>query len=217
MPEASLKSILRKFASDCGFKYFAYVILRGMEGSWISNFPQEWQRKYLEKNFSRFDPVITNAKRAPCMYNWVACPPHSGDMTGDVLEFYENASEFGIKSGFSVAIPTGFGHHAILTLASDHMKTSTINPTHTQLAIIATAMIYKSFSSNEALSKEIDLTPREATCLRWIAEGKSTQDVADLLGISYRSVRFYLDEAKRKLSTHSTVQAVALASRMHLI
>lgn len=217
LSETAFKSVLHKLASECGYKYFAYANLRGSESSAISSYPQEWQKLYFERDFFRIDPVIAHAKRGSYIYNWVSDTAQSG-VARDIVDFYGDAREFGIHSGFSISVPTGFGHQAVLTLASDQRKSDLINPAHTQLAIAATAMIHMALNGNSnALSKEIDLTPREATCLRWIAEGKSNQEVADLLGISFRSVRSYLDGAKRKLSAHNAIQAVAIATRLRLI
>lgn len=217
LQEASLKSILQKFTSKCGFKYFAYVNVWGGEGSGISNYPMEWQHRYIESNFFLIDPVITNAKRGSYVYNW-AVDTGSNGASKDVVNFYNHASEFSIRSGFSIAIPSGFGHLAILTLASEAGRAAPINPSNAHLAIAATAMIHMSLAkADNAISREIELTPREATCLRWLAEGKSGQEIAELLSISYSAVRFFTEGAKKKLNANTTMQAVALASRMRLI
>jgi DNA-binding CsgD family transcriptional regulator len=53
------------------------------------------------------------------------------------------------------------------------------------------------------------LSPREAECLRWIAEGKTDVEAGKILHISPRTVRFHINNAKAKLGVATRIQAVA--------
>lgn len=53
------------------------------------------------------------------------------------------------------------------------------------------------------------LTAREREVLTWVAEGKSDWEVATILGISETTVRFHLDNARKKLKAVNRVQAAA--------
>ncbi|WP_281405005.1 LuxR C-terminal-related transcriptional regulator [Nitratireductor sp. XY-223] len=68
-----------------------------------------------------------------------------------------------------------------------------------------------------APAAHIRLSPREAECLRWCADGLSMPDIAQVLGIGYRSVRFYLDEATHKLGAANSRQDATIAVRLGLI
>jgi DNA-binding CsgD family transcriptional regulator len=72
-------------------------------------------------------------------------------------------------------------------------------------------------SGDASLASAIRLSPREAECLRWFAEGMSMQDIALMLDISYRSVRSYIDEATNKLGAANNRQAGTIATRIGLI
>ncbi len=72
-------------------------------------------------------------------------------------------------------------------------------------------------TGDTSLASGIRLSPREAECLRWFAEGMSMPDIALMLGIAYRSVRSYLDEATQKLGASNTRQAASIAIRLRLI
>ena len=52
------------------------------------------------------------------------------------------------------------------------------------------------------------LTPRESECLHWVGEGKTDAEVGKILHISGRTVRFHINNAKRKLGVTSRIQAV---------
>jgi LuxR family quorum sensing-dependent transcriptional regulator len=53
------------------------------------------------------------------------------------------------------------------------------------------------------------LTRRERDCLAFVADGHTDVEVADLLGISEPTVRFHLNNARRKLGAVNRAQAVA--------
>ena len=61
------------------------------------------------------------------------------------------------------------------------------------------------------------LTQRERQCLAWISDGKTMQDIAQLLGVSTRGVKFHLDNARRNLAALTLPHAVALAFRQGLL
>ena len=57
------------------------------------------------------------------------------------------------------------------------------------------------------------LTPRETEVLSWIAKGKTNRDVADILGMSPRTVNKHLEHVYEKLGVETRAAAAALASR----
>lgn len=61
------------------------------------------------------------------------------------------------------------------------------------------------------------LTDREVEVLRSLANGGSTQEIADSLFISVTTVRNHVQNILRKLEVHSKLEAVSLALRHRLI
>ena len=57
------------------------------------------------------------------------------------------------------------------------------------------------------------LTPRETEVLSWIAKGKTNRDVAEILGMSPRTVNKHLEHVFEKLGVETRSAAAALASR----
>jgi DNA-binding CsgD family transcriptional regulator len=65
---------------------------------------------------------------------------------------------------------------------------------------------------------DLGLTARERDALRWVAAGKSDWEISVILGVSQNTVRFHVDNARRKLGAVNRAQAVALllsADRPH--
>ena len=62
-----------------------------------------------------------------------------------------------------------------------------------------------------------DLTPRERDCLSWAARGMTYQEIAGVLDVSPRTVEQHLTSARSKLGAYSTAQAIAIATRRHIL
>ncbi len=60
-------------------------------------------------------------------------------------------------------------------------------------------------------TKSLPLTRRESETLAWIAAGKSYWETAVILGISERTIRYFMANAREKLDVVSNAQAVAEA------
>ena len=63
----------------------------------------------------------------------------------------------------------------------------------------------------------IQLTPRELTTLRLMADGKSNKEIATELGISERTVKTHLGHLFEKLGVTSRTEAVKVATRRGLV
>jgi DNA-binding CsgD family transcriptional regulator len=56
-----------------------------------------------------------------------------------------------------------------------------------------------------------ELSQRERECLLWSARGKTYAEIGLILGLSFGSVKTYLDRCRYKLSSASLAQATATA------
>lgn len=62
-----------------------------------------------------------------------------------------------------------------------------------------------------------ELSPRERECLLWIAQGKTSHEIAAILGISEATTNFHVGNVLRKLKASNRVQAAAYAVAQGLI
>lgn len=61
------------------------------------------------------------------------------------------------------------------------------------------------------------LTAREIECLAWWANGKTAWEIAQLLNLSERTVRFHFDNIKIKLGVQKKSHAIARAVKLQLV
>ena len=216
--EPSLKVVLSNLARGLGFDRYAYLNLQAAESYAISDYAKEWQERYFANSYSIIDPVVTTAKRCMMTFSWD--DSSSGRRPSKELRrFYSDAADFGIRSGVSIPVRTGFGHMAMLTLATASATASAqdINPI---FAVAAVAQLHARFSLHRSAlthQKRVFLKPEELLCLRWAAEGKSMRMIAQIEGMSFGNVRFFVENAKSALGAVSLPQATATAKVLRLI
>ena len=70
---------------------------------------------------------------------------------------------------------------------------------------------------NELWPKLVDLNEREVETLTWAARGKTSAEIAQILGLSKRTVDFHIDNAREKLGAATRVEAAIKAATGRLI
>jgi LuxR family transcriptional regulator, activator of conjugal transfer of Ti plasmids len=219
--KGSLTSALGEVVRAFGFGNFAYLNLSARETFAVSNYPPEWQQRYLSMDYAMLDPVVRLAKLHMRAFTW-SNEKLNRRSSKTVQTFFHDASEFGIRSGLSIPVRTGFGQLAMLTLASGDDCTDLEHDIDPIFAAAAIAQIHSQFTRHTEMhtassASKIVLKPQEVNCLKWSAEGKTFVDIAQIEGMKYATVRFHLQNAKQKLDVHTLTQATAVATRLRLI
>jgi DNA-binding response OmpR family regulator len=65
--------------------------------------------------------------------------------------------------------------------------------------------------------RTVDLTDREAEALTWAARGKTSSEIATILGLTKRTVDFHIDNARLKLNASTRMHAAVKAAAGGLI
>jgi DNA-binding CsgD family transcriptional regulator len=60
---------------------------------------------------------------------------------------------------------------------------------------------------------EVELNPKQLECLRWAAAGKSYQDIAMIVGITERTVRYHLNSARDRYGFSTIMQTIVQAAK----
>lgn len=100
---AGVRQALERFALSAGFERFAYVCTGGPEITGISNYDQQWQLRYLERNLNSIDPVVRRARQLLKPFGWSRQDQRFWSPT--FKPFFDEAEDFGIRSGLSMPIP----------------------------------------------------------------------------------------------------------------
>ncbi len=181
-------------------------------------YSDDWIARYYEKNYFDIDPVVEEGTRAFMPFNWSDL-----DWEGKRRqEFAEDAAGHSVgTSGLTVPVRGPNGQHALFSVAtclSDKSWTRQMREHLPQLHNIAHA-VHEATVRVEGVSAAapISLSGRERDVLQWAGAGKTTDEIAQILGISERTVRVYLDTSRYKLTATNRTHAVARALGLGLI
>jgi DNA-binding CsgD family transcriptional regulator len=72
-------------------------------------------------------------------------------------------------------------------------------------------------ASAAACSASVELSDREIETLTWAARGKTSAEIALIVGLSKRTVDFHIDNARAKLGVATRIEAAVKAAAGRLI
>ncbi|WP_024509976.1 autoinducer binding domain-containing protein [Bradyrhizobium sp. ARR65] len=206
-----------------GFQRFAYLSLSGDTPMLISSYPKSWTGRYFQLRYQQLDPVVRRARAENALFSWGG-EGSAPAGTREQRQFFDEAATFGIRSGITVPIRSGFGRMAAFTLATADRNIHPERLVAEWKDLLQLVALY--FHSHVAVKSDVpasgelagsELTQRERQCLTWVARGKTIADIAVLVQIRPRTVVFHLENARRKLGAASIAHCVAEALRRGLL
>lgn len=178
----------------------------------------EWQKLYAQKGYVDLDPIVRSGLGGILPVDWAEI-----DRTDPIIrKFFGEAQELDVgANGLSIPIRGRLGEFALFSVTSNE---PTVEWRAMKLELMRDLMIV-AFNFHAAALRAcgateemgIHLPPREASCLRWKALGKTDDEIGRILGISPHTVRFHLESARARLNTANTTHTVAKALALGLI
>lgn len=215
--EAEFGRVGQRVAESMGFRYFAYLGFGEADPVLISSYPKRWSDHYFAEAYQKIDPVFAFARSGRSTMQWTREAARHFPLRAQ-QRLFDDADEFGIRHGVSVAIAGGFDRFAAFTFAVDE-----INSVHRRMVTEANdivQLIGLTFHAHVdaklpllATTTTARITQRERECLEWAARGKSMDETAAIMGLTKRVVKFHLDNARVNLGADTLPQAVAVAMR----
>jgi LuxR family transcriptional activator of conjugal transfer of Ti plasmids len=216
--EEGFERVASRVTRRLGFQRFAYLRIADDRPALISSYPKSWTTRYFDLCYQKIDPVVQRAAKEYDPFGW-----GGGAIIGGAREqqrFFDEATTFGIRSGVTVPIRTGFGRIAAFTIATAESVADTNRLLVETSDILRLIGLYFHTHVSARLDRPFEkplerpvLTQRERQCLSWVARGKTIADIAVLVQIAPRTVVFHLGNARRKLDAGSIAQCVAEALR----
>ncbi|KPH83187.1 LuxR family transcriptional regulator [Bosea vaviloviae] len=216
--EMEFRRVGQRVAESMGFRYFAYLGFGDADPVLISSYPKRWSEHYFAEGYQDVDPVVAFAKGKRSTMQWTREAARQFPLRAQ-KRLFDDADEFGIRHGVSVAIAGGFDRFAAFTFAVDevsaaHGKMVTeANDIVQLIGLTFHAHADAKLALRSPRVEAVPLTQRERECLAWASRGKSMEATAMILGITPRAVKFHLDNARASLGAETLPQAVAIALR----
>jgi DNA-binding CsgD family transcriptional regulator len=212
--QAALATIAGSFDLP-SFAYFAPPCRKNSPIRLISNYPPLWAAHYFERGYQNSDPILVQSKAAPHPFDWDKRFANDNAVT---RQFFNEASDFGICFGHTIPIHDRCGLVAAVTFATECGGPSFLASIRRNAEILGLVALYLHAHMDRklGLAQGIHLTERERQCLFWASHGKSARDIAGILEVSERTVKFHLHNVRKKLNVATTIQAAVAYERARL-
>lgn len=223
---SDLNEVLEYVRKYLGFDYILYAIqyptaFTRAESSVLGNYPRSWLDEYKEQGYVKIDPVIEHCFSSLKPFCWESFLQYGSDTK--IGRFYENANKAGLYGGISIGIKGVFGTSGVISLAcKSSLKANSKQYKKAVLGLNSFAPLLHHKIIEIALKNELydaipTLSERERDCLTWVAEGKTSGEIAMILSIVEPTVTYHLKKVIRKLCVSNRNQAIAKAVQLGLI
>lgn len=208
-------------AQDLGFDYCAYGLQMPVPVSspkvfMVNNYPDAWRKKYADAGYLAIDPTVRHGRSSMSPISWSAHDQKSH------RDFWEDAAAHNIAHGWcqSSFTRTGIGGLLTLSRSSEPITVDELTHKETQLrwlvSVTHESMAQRQVGRLNALNP-VQLSTRETEILRWTADGKSAQEIADILHVTKHTVEFHIKNAIYKLQAVNKTSAVVKALVLGLL
>jgi|GEM_PF-5700749 len=177
----------------------------------------DWMRLYLDRNHAANDPVVWQCmvSTEPFLWDLRFRHPALPDIRQQIV--LDDAAAFGVTGGMIWPVHEpgcGFGLVSCFTAESDNRMRCVVAEENITLLTLLIHRLYRRCAilrdRIQPQTAKTPLTKREQEVLHWSALGKSVWEIARILDISERTVRFHLSRAEDKLGAGSRSQAISL-------
>ena len=181
----------------------------------LNNYPVSWQERYAQAGYLQVDPTVAYGRRSQKPIIW------TDQVFADAQGLWDEARAHGLSVGWAQSSLDILGAGGMLTLSR---SCESLSPQEleakqqrmrwlVQVAHLAFSRLLRCNQTNGSHN----LSGRELEVLKWSADGKSAQDIADILNLSKNTVDFHIKNSVTKLQVPNKTAAVVRAALLGLL
>jgi len=212
----------RSIMEEHGYERIAYSLVTDhpsldlpKQHGLATSYPADWMQHYTEQRYLKEYPVVIAILRsgAPFFWNDLHNAP---DMSQYSLDILNKGNEAGVKDGIGIPMYGNAGEVVGIGLAKK------VTDKKRDFQFMAGAYLLSSFfhqKFRQLLVKDsVDhITDRERSILSWAAEGKTDDEISDILTLSVNTVRYHWKNIFKKLGANGKMYAVSKALTLGLV
>ncbi len=181
----------------------------------LSNIDRSYLKKFIEEEYYLHAPLSKWAMHNTGARPWAVENSDPDDpLQARVLALNK---AYGLLAGYSIsfATPAPRARAIVSMCARPGLTQPEVNALWERdgllISVIAN-MTHLKIISLPHMNERARLTPRQQEVLNWVADGKTCQDIAAIMGVSMGTVEKHLRLVREKLDVETTPQAVLKAS-----
>jgi LuxR family transcriptional regulator, quorum-sensing system regulator CviR len=197
-----------EFNRHGGFKEFARVL--------NVSYASDWLYAYCKNEYAGVDPVLRSLPSGLPSQTWAQS--YSTARSQRQIEFIEEARSFGLTHGITTGLlDRRRGFATFFSFAGGDARGLARYRGFLEYLAPYLHRVLMAGTPAAAPERARGLSPREMTVLLWMKEGKTNWEIARIVGVTERTVRFHVESIFTKLDASSRTQAVAVALEQGLL
>jgi DNA-binding CsgD family transcriptional regulator len=220
--EYEILHLMRRLIARYGFSHFMIARMpmaeeqRFSERLVLSNWPAELVRQYDASEAFQPSTLVERLRRTKLPVAGGAELLQAAGKGAEWRTIRQLQTHPEMARHFAVLLHTTSGEPFVAMFSGRREEPAGVERAMIYLALVQLfECLEQTFDAGTAAREK--LSSREIECLRWAAAGKSSDEIAIILGISAYTVASYFKSATRKLDAVNRMQAIARAMRMKLI
>jgi LuxR family transcriptional regulator, quorum-sensing system regulator BjaR1 len=204
--------VLAAYGFDhCGFTVLGQDRLLKSPPVPFCTWPAPWIERYTQLGLAAIDPLAHQAlnQSDPVLFKASAVDPSR--LSQPILAFMQEI-EFRDCVSVPIQLPEGIVGRVVFTGRNINLTTEQM----LEVQLLAFCLVGQIQTLRETafnLCENPILTPREVEVLQWVAQGKTSENIAVLLDVTKRTVNQHVENAGTKLGTTNRTQTVIEAYR----
>lgn len=223
--EAAWSEALFDVASSLGFDSVLFGVLPSkhvcLESSFLhSNYANDWRKEYDARKLYYVDPTVRHSMASSLPIVW---EPETF-IAENQGELYEEASQFGIRSGVTLPIHGPGGEVGLVSFAADMLPgkpfCEELMHCMADLSLLRDYAFESSlqFIRARAPAEPVPhLTKRELEVLKWVMAGKSSWEISRITDCAEATVNFHISNIRQKFNVNTRQQALVKAIALGII
>ena len=156
------------------------------------------------------------ANEGACSWRWIEEQAQSGILTPAERRVMEFNLGHGVRAGYSISFrDVSVRAKGAIGLCAKGLRQAEVEDVwaqHGREILIVNNLTHLRITSMPFATSRRALTPRQREVLEWVGDGKTTQDIATIMGLTPATVEKHLRLAREGLDVDTTAQAVLKAS-----
>lgn len=183
----------------------------------LSGWDDEWYERYTSNGYVHLDPVARHCFSTTLPFDWSEAP-YDRENDGPARRVMQEARDFGMDQGLCVPVHMEGGMQGVVSLVgkTDHLDETGRLELH-MLALYAHGRLRYLNGPIGRPTIRRGITPREAEILKWAATGKTAAEIADITGLTPRTINQHCENAQKRMGTNNRLHTVVEAIRHKLI
>lgn len=190
----------------------------------LSNHDREYLDRFLGEGLYFNAPMMkwTLSNEGACSWTWVQDRAENGLLTDKEMRVHRINEDMGVTSGYTISFPSMSSRSkgAIAMTAKRGLSQKEVNELweeHGRLIELASNVAHLKILSLPYENPKRSLTKRQREVLEWVGDGKTIQDISELIGRAPATIEKHLRLAREALNVQTTAQALLKASFLHQI